>query len=125
LRRLAKLEEMRIRGELEELGEERSSLQQTLGSRQRLKKLIRSEIEAGAEKYGDARRSPIVERPEAKALAETDLAPAEPVTVILSEKGWIRAAKGHDIDAAGLAYRSGDGLRQAATGRSNQQVVVL
>jgi topoisomerase-4 subunit A len=125
LRKLAKLEEMRIRGELEELGKERRSLQQILGSRQRLRTLIKNEIQADAEKYGDGRRSPIVKRPEARALAETDLTPAEPVTVVLSEKGWIRAAKGHDIDAAGLAYRSGDGLRQAAAGRSNQQVVVL
>ena len=98
LRRLAKLEEIKIRGELDELQEERESLQQILGSATRLKKQVKEEIQADVEKFGDARRSPLEQREEAKALDETQLMPTEPVTVILSEKGWVRAAKGHDID---------------------------
>jgi topoisomerase-4 subunit A len=125
LRKLAKLEEMKIRGELKDLGEERKSLQQILGSKQRLKTLIKNEIKEDAEKYGDERRSPLRQREEARALDETALIPTEPVTVILSEKGWIRAAKGHDIDPASLNYRAGDGFKQAARGRSNQSAVFL
>lgn len=126
LRKLAKLEEMRIQGELEDLGTERADLERTLGSKQRLKKRVRTELQEDAERYGDDRRSPIIEQAEAaQALSESELAPAEPVTVVLSQKGWIRAAKGHEIDPAGLSYRSGDGFRSAARGRSNQQVVLL
>ena len=125
LRKLAKLEEMKIKGELGELNEERKTLQQTLSSRQRLKTLIKKEITADAEKYGDDRRSPLREREEAKAMDETALVPTEPVTVILSEKGWIRAAKGHEIDPTSLGYRAGDGFKQAGLGRSNQLAVFL
>ena len=125
LRKLAKLEEMKIQGELRELGEERKSLQQTLGSKQRLKTLIKKEISEDAEKYGDERRSPLREREEARALDETVLIPTEAITVILSGKGWVRAAKGHDIDPASLNYRAGDDFKQAARGRSNQSAVFL
>ncbi len=125
LRHLAKLEEIKIRGEQAELEKERKSLEQTLGSKQRLRTLIRKEIEADAELYGDARRSPIRERAPAEALAETDLTPSEPVTVVLSEKGWARSAKGHDIDPAGLNYKAGDGYLAAAHLRSNQQAVFI
>jgi topoisomerase-4 subunit A len=90
-----------------------------------MKTLIRKEIQADAEKYGDERRSPIVERPAAEALDETDLAPSEPVTVILSEKGWVRSAKGHDIDPASLSYRSGDRFLQAARLRSSESAVFI
>ncbi len=125
LRRLAKLEEIKIRGELDDLQEERESLQQVLGSDTRLKNLVKKEIRADMEKFGDTRRSPLEQREEAKALDETQLMPTEPVTVILSEKGWVRAAKGHDIDPETLNYRAGDGFRQAAMGRSNQFAVFL
>jgi topoisomerase IV subunit A len=125
LRHLARLEEMKIRGEQVELEEERKSLELVLGSKQRLRTLIRKEIEADAAQYGDDRRSPIRERQPAEALAETDLAPSEPVTVVLSEKGWARSAKGHEIDPAGLSYKAGDGFLAAAHLRSNQQAVFI
>ncbi|MCU7915336.1 MAG: DNA topoisomerase IV subunit A [Candidatus Thiodiazotropha sp. (ex Gloverina cf. vestifex)] len=125
LRHLAKLEEMKIRGEQAELEKERLWLEKTLGSKQRLRTLIRKEIEADAEQFGDERRSPITARPPAEALAETDLTPSEPVTVVLSEKGWARAAKGHEIDPAGLNYKAGDGFLAAARLRSNQQAVFI
>ncbi len=125
LRHLAKLEEMKIKSEQAELEEERKSLELILGSEQRLRTLIRKELQADAEQYGDDRRSPIVERSAAEALDETDLTPSESVTVVLSEKGWVRAAKGHDIDPATLSYRAGDGFRAAARLRSNQQAVFL
>lgn len=123
LRHLAKLEEMKIRGEQDELNAEREKLEQLLGSDRRLKTLIKKEILADAETYGDERRSPIVERQEAKALSEKQLVPTEPVTVVLSEKGWARCAKGHDVDAVGLSYKAGDAYLSSAKGRSNQQVV--
>ncbi len=125
LRQLARLEEMRIRAEQAELTKERDQLEKVLGSRQRMKTLIRKEIQADAEKYGDHRRSPIVSRDAAEALDETQLSPSEPVTVILSEKGWVRAAKGHEIDPSGVNYRSGDRYLDAARLRSNQAVVIL
>ncbi len=125
LRHLARLEEMRIKGEMEELAEERENLQLTLGSTRRLKTLIRKEIQADAEKYGDERRSPIVERPQAQALDETALIPSDPVTIILSRKGWVRAAKGHEVIAEDLNYRSGDGYQASAAGRSNQLSVFI
>ncbi len=125
LRHLAKLEEFKIRGEQDELEQERDWLQKTLGSKQRLRTLIRKEIEADAERFGDERRSPIVERAAAEALSETDLSPSEPVTVVLSEKGWVRAAKGHEIDPAGLSYKAGDHYLAAAQLRSNQAAVFL
>jgi topoisomerase-4 subunit A len=125
LRHLAKLEEMKIRGEQDELEEERKSLEKILGSEKRLRTLIRKELKADAEEYGDDRRSPIVERAPAEALAETDLTPSEAVTVVLSEKGWARAAKGHEIDPAALNYRAGDKFLTAARLRSNQQAVFI
>ena len=123
LRQLARLEEMKIRGEQDELEEERARLNVTLGSKQRLRTLVKNEIRDDAEKYGDARRSPLVAREAAAALSEADLVPSEPVTVVLSDKGWVRAAKGHDVDAAALSYREGDALLGAARGRTNQQAV--
>jgi len=125
LRHLAKLEEMKIRGEQDELAKERDGLEEILGSASKLKKLIRTELENIAREYGDDRRSPIVQRGEAKAFSEDELISAEPVTVVLSESGWIRAAKGHDVDPAALSYKSGDGFKFAAKGRSNQPVVIL
>lgn len=125
LRHLAKLEEMKLKGEQDELEKEREQLELLLSSDRRLKTLIRKEILADAEKYGDDRRSPLVEREEAKALSERDLTPAEAVTVVLSKKGWVRAAKGHDVDGSSLAYKSGDSYLASAQGKSNQQVVFL
>ncbi len=125
LRHLAKLEEMKIRGEQAELAEERDALQKTLGSEARLTTLMRKELLAVAEEFGDARRSPLVAREDARAYSETELVSAEPVTVVLSEKGWIRAAKGLDIDGAKLSYKAGDAFLCAAQGRSSQQVVLL
>ena len=125
LRHLAKLEEIKIRAEQQELAEERDYLQKILGSKQRMKTLIRKEIQADAEEFGDQRRSPIVKRAAAEALDETDLAPSEPVTVVLSKRGWARAAKGHEIDPSALNYKSGDGYLSSACLRSNQSVVFL
>ncbi|NMH60024.1 DNA topoisomerase IV subunit A [Alteromonas ponticola] len=125
LRHLAKLEEMKIRGEQDELEEERKQLETILGSDRRLKTLIKKEILSDAEKYGDDRRSPIVERLEAKALSEKELIPSEAVTVVVSEKGWARCAKGHDVDPAALSYKAGDGYLASAIGRSNQPAVFL
>jgi topoisomerase-4 subunit A len=125
LRNLAKLEEMKIRGEQDELEQERDQLQKILGSAARLKTLIKKELLAVAEQYGDDRRSPLVTREEARAFSELELMSADPITVVMSEKGWIRAAKGHDIDPATLSYKSGDGFKMAARGRSNQPTVIL
>lgn len=125
LRNLARLEETRIRGEQRDLDAERKRIEQILASPKRLRTLIKSEIEEDAETFGDERRSAIVARAAAQALSETELVPAEPITVVLSEKGWIRAAKGHDINAAELAYRSGDRFLAAARGRTNQTLVFL
>ncbi|MBC3412427.1 MULTISPECIES: DNA topoisomerase IV subunit A [Pseudomonas] len=125
LRQLARLEEMKIRGEQDELLKEQKRLTTLLGSDAKLRKLVRSELIADAETYGDDRRSPIVARAEAKALSENELMPTEPVTVVLSEKGWVRCAKGHDIDATGLSYKAGDGFKAAAAGRSNQFAVLI
>ena len=125
LRQLARLEEMKIRAEQEELAKERDQLERTLGSAARLKTLIKKEILADAEKYGDARRSPIVSREEAKAMSEVDLIPSDPITVVLSQKGWVRSAKGHDVDPESLNYKSGDEYKLSACGRSNDPVIVL
>ncbi|MGR9072097.1 MAG: DNA topoisomerase IV subunit A [Gammaproteobacteria bacterium] len=125
LRYLAKLEEMKIRGEQQELEEERQALEKTLGSKALLKKLIVKEIQRDAEKYGDERKSPIVEREASQALDTTSLISNEPVTIILSQKGWIRAAKGHDIDPETLSYRAGDGCLDTARGRTTQPVYIL
>jgi topoisomerase IV subunit A len=125
LRHLAKLEEMKIRGEQDELNEERAYLELTLSSEQRMKTLIKKEIKACIKEYGDNRRSPMVVREDAKALTEEQLLPSENITVILSDKGWIRAAKGHDIDGQSLGYKSGDGFKFAAKGKSNQNIAIL
>lgn len=125
LRQLARLEEMKIRDEQEALAKEREKLLALLASEAKLKKLVRSELLADAKTYGDDRRSPIVERAEARALSENELMPTEPVTVVLSEKGWVRCAKGHDIDATALSYKAGDGFKAAAPGRSNQYAVFI
>lgn len=125
LKQLARLEEMKIRGEQAELEAERDSIAAVLDSKAKLKKLIKDELLADAKKFGDARRSPLVAREAAQAIDETELVASEPVTVVLSEKGWIRAAKGHDVDAASLSYRDGDGLMAAVRGRSTQQVAFL
>ncbi|MCK8517242.1 DNA topoisomerase IV subunit A [Methylonatrum kenyense] len=125
LRHLAKLEEMKIRGEQDELARERKQLKAILGSRQKLRELVGEELRRDADTYGDDRRSPLVERESARALDETALIPSEPVTIVLSKQGWVRAAKGHDVDAAGLNYKAGDGFLDAARGRSNRQAVFL
>ncbi|QSX34315.1 DNA topoisomerase IV subunit A [Shewanella avicenniae] len=125
LRHLAKLEEFKIQAEQDELAKERDALELLLSSERRLKTLIKKELKADADTYGDDRRSPLVERAESKALSEQDLVPTEAVTVILSEKGWVRCAKGHDIDAAALPYKAGDQFLCSAQGRSNQQTVFL
>ncbi|MGB5397374.1 MAG: DNA topoisomerase IV subunit A, partial [Gammaproteobacteria bacterium] len=125
LRHLAKLEEMKIRGEQSELDAERKLLEALLASAKRLKTLIRKEIITDAEKYGDDRRSPIVARGAAQAMSETALISSEAITVVLSAKGWVRAAKGHDIDATKLGYKSGDSFLAAAAGKSNQLAVFL
>ena len=125
LRNLAKLEEMKIRGEQEELNEERDLLEKTLNSAARLKTLIKNEILEDAEAYGDERRTLIVERDAAQALDDTQLVASEPVTVVLSQAGYARAAKGHEIDPATLNYRSGDAFLAAAQGRSNQLAMFI
>ncbi|WP_438958237.1 DNA topoisomerase IV subunit A [Porticoccus sp.] len=125
LRQLARLEEVRIRAEQEALAAEKLELEKILGSAKRLKTLVRNELLAVADEFGDERRSPLVRREEARAFSETELLVSEPVTVVLSEKGWIRAAKGHDVDGASLSYKSGDRFLCAARGRSNQSVVLL
>lgn len=125
LRHLAKLEEFKIQSEQNELEEERKKLEGILGSDAKMRKLIKQEIEEAAEKYGDERRSPIVARQEAQAFSEKDLLTAEPVTVVISKQGWIRAAKGHDIDAGGLNYKSGDAFKLACKGRSNQPTILF
>jgi topoisomerase-4 subunit A len=125
LRQLARLEEMKIRAEQEALEAERDSLQSILGDADRLRDLLIEEIERDAETYGDERRSPLVAREAAQAMNDTELSPTEPVTVILSTKGWVRQAKGHDIDPTAVGYKAGDGFLGAARLRSNQQVVFL
>lgn len=125
LRHLAKLEEMRIRGEQSELDEERQHLEAILESPRKLQRLIRDELIEDAEKYGDARRSPLVERDAAQALKESDLSPSEPITVVVSKQGWVRAAKGHDVDASAMNYRTGDSVAFAVPGRSNLNAVFL
>ncbi len=125
LRHLMRLEEMKIRGEQDELARERDWLTGVLGSEARMTKLIREELSADAEKYGDDRRCALAQRPQARALAESDLLPAEPITVVLSELGWIRAAKGHAVEADTLSYKAGDAYLCDVPGRSNQSLVVL
>jgi topoisomerase-4 subunit A len=125
LKQLARLEEMKIRGEQDELAKEREKIKSILDSKAKLKKQVKDELLADAKKFGDPRRSPLVQREAAQAISETELVPSEPVTVVLSKKGWIRSAKGHDVEAAALSYRDGDGLLQAARGRSTQQVAFV
>ncbi|MFD1384851.1 DNA topoisomerase IV subunit A [Rhodanobacter aciditrophus] len=125
LRHLAKLEEMRIRGEQDELEKERQQLEALLASDRKLKKLIITEIEEAIEAFGDERRTPIIERKEAQAFSEEDLLSNDPITVVLSKQGWVRAAKGHDIDERGLSYKSGDEFFLSTKGRSNQTLVLF
>ncbi len=125
LRHLAKLEEMKIRGEQDELTRERNHLDKTLKSARLLKQLVRDEIMEDAQEFGDARRSPLVEREAAQQIDQTALLPTEPISVILSEKGWVRAAKGHDMDPRALDYKAGDKFHQAARGKSNQLAVFI
>jgi len=125
LRNLAKLEEMKIKGEQDELNEERDDLEKTLKSSARLKTLIKKEILEDAEAYGDKRRTEIVEREAAQALDETQLVASEPVTVVLSQRGYARAAKGHEVDPTTLSYKSGDSFLAVAQGRSNQLAMFI
>ncbi|SDJ97893.1 DNA topoisomerase IV subunit A [Microbulbifer yueqingensis] len=125
LRQLARLEEMKIRGEQAELEKERDMLTKTLDSARRLKTLIKKELLAAADEFGDDRRSPLVERGEAKAFDAADLLSSDPITVVLSDKGWIRAAKGHEIDPTSLNYKAGDHFKLAARGKSNQPALLL
>lgn len=125
LRQLARLEEIRIQGEKESLEAEQDDLARTLGSTRRMRTLLVRELREVAEEHGDDRRSPLVEREEARAFAEEDLLSTEPITVILSEKGWVRSAKGHEIDPRELAYRTGDAFGHLARGRSNDALVFL
>lgn len=125
LRQLAKLEEVKIKAEQKELSAERKTLEQLLKSAARLKTFIKSEIKADAEKFGDDRRSKLVEREEAKAFSETELLSTEPVTIVLSDRGWMRSAKGHEVDASTLQYKSGDGYKLSARGKSNQLAIFL
>jgi len=123
LRHLAKLEEIKLRGELDELCAERDNLQNTLASELKLKTLVKEEIIKDRNEFGDARRSPIIVRQESQALKEEDILPNEPITVVLSKNGWVRAAKGHDINGMELGYKAGDEFKAQATARSNQQIV--
>ncbi|MEE9423171.1 MAG: DNA topoisomerase IV subunit A [Gammaproteobacteria bacterium] len=125
LRHLAKLEEFRIRSDQEELATERDGLKKTLASAQRMKTLIRNEIIADADKYGDARRSQLVSRQAAQAMDQAALIPSEPVTLVLSQQGWVRSAKGHEVDPESLNYKAGDEFQGAICARSNQQAVFL
>jgi len=125
LRHLARLEEMKIREEQKALTEERDEIDRILKSKARLTKLVREELLQDAEEYGDARRTKLVEREAAQAIAEVNLLSSEPTTVVLSRLGWVRAAKGHDIDARGLTYKSGDEFQAAAKGRNLQQAVFI
>ena len=125
LRHLAKLEEMEIRREQEELEARAEIIREQLANPESLKNLIITELKDDAKKFGDDRRSPIVQRAEAAAISEQDLMPADPVTVVLSEAGWVRCAKGHEVDAENLNFRAGDQYLSHATGKSNQRTYVL
>jgi len=125
LRHLAKLEENQLKAEQDELEKERLNLEAILGSERRLNTLIKKEIQEDAKKYASPRMSQLVEREEAKMISESDMTPAEPVTVILSEMGWVRCAKGHDIDPKSLSYKAGDNYLAHACGKSNQAVVFI
>ena len=123
LRQLAKLEEIRIKDEKKELEKEKNWIEKTLGSKQRLKTLIKNELKEDAKKYGDKRRTQIVERKEARAISAVELTAAEPVTVVLSTGGWVRAAKGHDVDPVNLNYKAGDEFLSAARGKTTHPAI--
>jgi len=123
LRQLARLEEMKLQEEQKELQDEKNDLEKTLSSKQRMKTLIKKELQEDAKEYGDDRRSKIVQREVAQAMDESALISVEPVTIILSDKGWVRSAKGHEVDAQGLSYKSGDKFQSSACGRSNQLAI--
>jgi topoisomerase-4 subunit A len=125
LRQLAKLEEIKLRGEKDDLEAEKAELEKILGSKARLRTLIKRELTEDAERFGDDRRSPLMEADEAAAYAEEDLLSNDPITVVLSEKGWVRAAKGHEIEAADLAFRSGDRYGDSGRGRLSDQLVFM
>lgn len=125
LRHLARLEEVKIRGEQSDLEKERDTLQGILASERKMNNLLKKELQADAQAYGDDRRSPLHERSEAKAMSDHEMMPSEPVTIVLSQMGWVRSAKGHDIDAAGLNYKAGDSFMAEAKGKSNQPVVFI
>ncbi|WP_342146915.1 DNA topoisomerase IV subunit A [Rickettsiella endosymbiont of Aleochara curtula] len=125
LRQLAKLEEVKLQTEQENLIAERDKIQKILSSKVQLKRLIRSELQEDAKLYGDRRKSPLVERSAAQAMQKTEIIPSEPMTVILSTRGWIRAAKGHDFDVSGLTFKAGDSLKAALPGRSNQLIAFI
>ena len=125
LRQLARLEEIKITGEQQALSREKAELQKILKSRDRLKTVVKKELVADAEEFGDDRRSPLVEREAAQALSESALIPSEPITVVLSKKGWIRAAKGLEVDPRELAYRGDDGYLHSGPGRTNQPLLCL
>ncbi len=123
LRHLAKLEEIKLQSELDELSQERDHLQNILGSESKLKKLVKDEIARDRDQFGDPRRSPLVAREESQALKEEDILPNEPITVVISQKGWVRAAKGHDVDGRELSYKAGDEFKAQTFARSNQQIL--
>lgn len=123
LRHLAKLEEIKLRGELDELSDERDTLEKTLASHSLLKELVKEEITKDRDEFGDPRRSPIITREDSQALKEEDILPNEPITVVLSKNGWVRAAKGHDVDGKELSYKAGDEFKAQTLARTNQQVL--
>lgn len=125
LRHLAKLEEQKITGEQQELAREKADIESTLKSKAKMHALIKAELKEDSEQFGDKRKSPIVEREVATAIDVTELTPVEPVTIILSDKGWVRAAKGHDIDPRTLSYKTGDKYKASSKGKSNQAAIFL
>ena len=125
LRHLQKIEEMQIRGEQDELAKERAKLEDLLSSEAKLKKLVAKEIDEDAKKYGDDRRCPLVARAPAVAMEATEILPSEPITIVLSKAGWIRAAKGHEVDVHGLSYKTGDEYLTSVAGRTNHLLIGL
>src|SRR5699024_3515092 len=125
LRHLATREELKIRGEQRELEKERDELQGILACERKMNNLLKEILQADAQTNGNQRRSPWQERDEAKAMCEHDMLPSEPVTIVLSQRGWVRSAKGQDIDAPGLNYKAGDSFKAAVKGKSNQPVVFV
>ena len=125
LRQIAKLEEIKIKNERQELVKEKNWIEKTLASKQRLKTLMKNELREDAQKYGDERRTLIVEREEARAIKAVELTAVEPVTVVLSTGGWVRAAKGHELEPANLTYKAGDGFLSAARGKTTHPAIFL